>query len=321
MLLSIIIPVYNVEQYIRSCLESVYLQEISENDYEVILVNDGTKDNSFGIIEDVITAHDNIIIKEQTNQGLSAARNTGMEVASGQYILFLDSDDLLFPDTLGTVLHEATVNDADIVIADFKKMTNNEIASHALVSPKKYCKSIKTGKEAFLQDLNPRQCYVWRTLYKKAFLVKNGLCFIPGLYFEDVPFTVECYLKAKTCIKISKLFYIYRQRENSIVSSIDIKKLCDLNEVIARLWEMRKNMQLSEGTEDKLMDTIFTTFSVSIWYITHDKELLKQRKVYVADLFQRVPDLHFTHGIRQKVISTCFTLYPNTYIRIRAFKQ
>ena len=89
----------------------------------------------------------------------------------------------------------------------------------------RFIEEYKSGEELFLIDLNPQQCYVWRTLYRKAFLDDNNLRFISGIYFEDVPFTTESYLKAHKCIKTSLTFYIYRQRNDSIVSTLNIKKI------------------------------------------------------------------------------------------------
>ena len=117
--LSIIIPVYNVEQYIRTCLESVYRQTLDDRTFEVILVNDGTRDNSFGVIADIVAEHSNIVVAEQENQGLSAARNTGMTRATGDYVLFLDSDDLLVDDSLAALLDDAAGEQADLLIAGF----------------------------------------------------------------------------------------------------------------------------------------------------------------------------------------------------------
>ena len=94
--LSIIVPVYNVEEYIRPCVESIFKQGLDESTYEVILVNDGTKDNSFGVIEDIVNSHSNILIVEQKNQGLSAARNTGMTIMTHEIsctVFVLNDDD------------------------------------------------------------------------------------------------------------------------------------------------------------------------------------------------------------------------------------
>ncbi len=93
--LSIIVPIYNVEQYVRACIESIYRQGLDEDRFEVILVNDGTKDKSMEVIQDIIQQHKNITVVHQENQGLSVARNNGMAIAKGEYLLMSDSDELL----------------------------------------------------------------------------------------------------------------------------------------------------------------------------------------------------------------------------------
>ena len=183
--LSIIVPVYNVEQYIRPCVESIFKQGLDEKAYEVILVNDGTKDNSFGVIEDIIRSHSNIIIVEQNNQGLSAARNTGMTKATGDYVLFVDSDDLLIENTLGKLTEELYKNSPDILYAGFVKMTNEEIDAGTMKPQEDFSCRETTGRKSFLEDYDARQCYAWRAFYKRSFLEANQLCFIPGIYFED----------------------------------------------------------------------------------------------------------------------------------------
>ena len=102
--LSIILPVFKVENYIRECLESVFRQGLPDTVFEVILVNDGTPDNSIGVISDIANQHDNIIILNQENKGVSCARNTGLAKAQGEYVYFVDPDDLLIDNSLSALL-------------------------------------------------------------------------------------------------------------------------------------------------------------------------------------------------------------------------
>lgn len=315
--LSIIIPVYNVEKYIRPCLESVYGQYLDKS-FEVILVNDGTKDNSFGVIDDLIKAHHNIIVMEQENQGLSAARNTGLSKASGKYVLFIDSDDLLVNDTLSLLLKKAQDSAADMIVADFIKLTDEQIPGFHTEILSYVEVQEKNGWDYFVNDFNPQECYVWRTLYRRSFLETNHLRFIPGIYFEDVPFTTECYLKAEKCVRFPILFYIYRQRTNSIVSSVNMKKVTDFNIVLEHLQTMKLEYSLPTNVAQKLSDTMFSAFSSAIWYLSHDKILLAKRNEYVEDLQKKDIAIQFTHGIKQRVISLLYWLMPNTYIMLRS---
>ena len=204
MLLSIIVPVYQVEKYIRPCIESIFTQGLNDEDFEVIIVNDGTIDNSMGAIQDVIEKHHNINVINQENQGLSIARNNGMAIAKGDYISFLDSDDMFTSSTIFTILKLAIEYKPDLIVADFLRMNNHEIEIFA-VAPKVFNSSdyetIHLSGIELLKQHNPRHCYVWSTIYKRSFLESNNLRFVPGIMFEDIPFTHECYLKAKSSIK------------------------------------------------------------------------------------------------------------------------
>lgn len=316
--LSIIVPVYNVEPYIRFCVESLLKQGLDDQDYEVILVNDGTQDNSFEKIDDVIREHRNITRVDQENQGLSGARNTGMKYATGKYILFVDSDDLIAEGSLAKLLPIALDTSADLVVADFLKLSDDEIlAYHADITSKCDFK-VKTGSELFLEDLNPSQNYVWRTLYRRAFLEENNLKFIHGICYEDMPFTPECYLKAKKCVRANCDLYLYRMGHSSITSTMTPKKAMDLNQVIERIWELKQMESLSTQERQRLMDNLFATFSFYLWCVSHNKNVLDQSKTIVDDLKKRVPDLWFSHGIKQILVSILFRLMPIVYLKMRS---
>lgn len=117
--LSVIVPVYNVEKYIRVCMESIFKQGLDEDTFEVIIVNDGTKDRSMEVIQDIIAQHKNITVINQENQGLSMARNNGIAIARGEYLLMPDSDDMLVENSVKPLLEKALETKADMVIADF----------------------------------------------------------------------------------------------------------------------------------------------------------------------------------------------------------
>ena len=315
--LSIIVPVYNVEQYIRPCVESIFKQGLEEDTYEVILVNDGTKDNSFGVIDDIIKAHDNIIVEEQENQGLSTARNTGIAKAKGDYILFLDSDDLLIENTLGKLTEALSSSSPDILYAGFIKMTNEEIDTRKMELQEECICRETTGRKGFLEDYNARECYAWRAFYKRTFLEEKHLRFIPGIYFEDVPFTTECHLVAGKCIRTDYTFYIYRQRPGSIVSAINKKKVTDFHHVIARLWELRQK-GLTPAEDHQLMDAISTTFSIEMWYVSHTPELYAERKEIIADLKKKVPGLYFNGSLKKRFKSFLFRYAPDLCVKFHA---
>lgn len=317
--LSIIVPVYNVERYIHACMESIFHQGLDDKDFEVIIVNDGTQDRSMEVIQDIISQHDNITVINQENQSLSVARNNGIAVAKGEYILMPDSDDLLIKNSLSILLEKALESKADMVVADFLEMTDEEI-KHLDNIAQKYMKvKEKTGEQMFLEDLNPRQCYVWRTLYRRAFIQENNLTFIPGVRYQDVPFTHECYLRAGKCLKVSRLLNVYRKGHESATYSFNKKKAHDLITVIAGTWKLRKIEGLSPAVLHKLEDDVFISFSLLIYFMLYGMKDAKQRQEVFQDLCNTVPDLEFSNGKKQKITWFLFKLSPRLYFALRLF--
>ena len=317
--LSVIVPVYNVEKYILKCIESIFCQGIDDNTFELIIVNDGTKDNSMELISDIINRHANVIVINQENKGLSEARNSGLAKASGKYILFVDSDDFLIDNTLKPLLDVAISSSVDMVMGNFIKLSDDQIGCYIpdTINLSEIDKTIMLGEEAFVNYLNPRECYVWHTLYRRDFLLDNDIKFMSGIYIEDIPFSVECYLKTKKSILYPIPFYVYRQHSNSIVSTVNKKKLLDFSRVIAHVFSLQKSMYLSEKEHNKLSDITFSTFSIEMWYLIHEKGMYDFRKEIVKDLKDKVPDLFFGNGLKQYLISILFKWMPFTYLKIR----
>lgn len=318
--LSIIVPVYNVEQYIKACIESLYRQEISEDDFEVIVVNDGTPDKSIEVVADIINQHSNIMVVEQENQGLSAARNTGLKNANGEYILFVDSDDLLINSSLKLLLELSVSSKADLIVADFKKMEDEEILrmNGSVIPPQKPIIKEKTGKELLMQDLIPDQCYVWRTIYRKQFLDQNNIRFIVGITFEDIPFTHECYLKAQKCLKTNIPLYIYRKGHASISYALSLKKGKDFCVAIANTWKLTKTEGLEPTIRRRLQDDVFASFSALFYGATHEMEKASDRREVIRYMKEVAPDMKFTNGKKQQLVNFMYQCMPNTYILIRS---
>lgn len=320
-LLSIIVPVYNVEEYIHPCLESIYNQGLDEKDFEVIIVNDGTNDNSMEIIKDIISHHTNIIIINQQNQGISMARNKGLEKATGEYVQFIDSDDLIVKHCLPILLEKAIKSQADLIVADYKRIEDEEIKKY-LKDPSivkgAYKVYEKKGSSLFLEDLNPRECYIWRTLYRKEFLIEKNILFIPGICYEDIPFIHECYLKANKCLRITLLLYLYRIGHTSITTKLNKKTGIDFGTAIAKTWELRNLDGLSPKIKEKLYDNIFATLSILLYSIIHDVKETSDKKIIINHLKEVAPDLCFSQGVKQQFINFMFHKMPYTYIYIRS---
>ena len=218
MLLSVIIPFYHVEAYIGACLERV--ARMPAADCEVLLVDDCGCDGSARIAADYAHRHDNFrVIRREQNGGLSAARNTGLREAQGEYVYFLDSDDLPEPDALMDMARLAKAHALDVVkgrFVFFDDLTGEETPGPAIVSA-----GVETGGAMFA-----RQCagatyepMVWQCAYRRAFLEENHLLMAEGLLFEDELFQAPALLAAARATVTEQVILRYRQRAGSIMKS------------------------------------------------------------------------------------------------------
>ena len=320
--LSIIVPVYNVEKYIRTCIESIYKQELDETRFEVIIVNDGTKDKSMERIADIIARHPNIKVINQENQGLSVARNKGMAIAKGEYILMIDSDDLLVDNSVKMLLEKALETQVEIVTADYLQMSNDEIevflSGSTLENQKELIFDELTGED-FLKEDYCRN--IWRNLYRRKFLQCNNISFIPGITAQDVPFANECYLKAKKCIKVQWPLVIYRWGNPSQTTMyFTLKKAKDLCIAIQKIWSFTKDGNLSTVSRQKQIDIAFAYFYrlISATTYGHIQELSTQFEI-IDYMKQLEPKLNFPIGTKQKIWTFLYQNMPHALIRIYHF--
>ena len=225
MKLSIIVPVYNVEEYIVKCIESLLNQNIE--DYEIIVVNDGTKDRSIDLIHERFQS-DKLLIFEQTNMGLSEARNTGLKKAHGEYVWFFDSDDWMETNSLQNIIE--SLNGEDILY--FQKYYEEKNGHHKIISGPD---AVLSGKALSKSKYHhPVQFYI----YKSSFLKNNNLTFEKGLIHEDSLFTPIALYKAKRVVAYNKPIYHLLRRESSLSQGKATSKRCmDLIKIKNKLEE------------------------------------------------------------------------------------
>lgn len=224
--LSIIVPVYNVDKYLSKCLDSLLQQDIELDDYEIIIVNDGSIDDSLTIAKTYQAKYSNIQILSKVNAGLGAARNTGITAAIGKYMFFVDSDDYIQPNSLRALLSIIETKKLDALRFNFQ---NVDEAGQILQKKKNatyntyYSEQVIDG-ETFLSEQLGWACYVWAFLFDTSFLKKNQFLFNESIYFEDVDWLVRVLLKVKRIQSIDKIIYYYLQRAGSITKSTQIEK-------------------------------------------------------------------------------------------------
>ncbi|WP_407536955.1 glycosyltransferase [Cetobacterium somerae] len=261
--LSIVVPVYNVEKYLEECLKSIYKLNIKK---EVILVNDESPDNSYLIINEYQKLYPNeTILVNQNNKGLSGARNAGLEIAKGEYVAFIDSDDFIDTKKYEEFFNKGKNQDLDIIIGTYQKYQDGEYL--------KLCKRDKsinslgkiTGKEFFEKsmELNFFREEVWDDIYKREFLIKNNLKFKERLLHEDTLFFIQALSKAKKVEYIDIPFYIYRQREGSIMSTFSYKNYQHRVLIIKELIEFQEKESIKlKGLNEYLLNILWSIYRI-----------------------------------------------------------
>lgn len=247
--ISVVIPVYNVENYIAKCLDSVLEQ--SDETVEIICINDSSPDSSREIISDYISNHKNIKCIDRPNGGLSAARNTGIVAAKGEYIVLLDSDDWLGENVLKSLYYQAKDADLDVLIGNTKwiypQKTHIEKQNSADI-----ISTVTDGTDALIK-LMKAEIYVpmaYNYICKREFLMANKLNFKEGLIYEDELWTPQVLLKANRVLATNIYHYNYLQRGNTItstdVSRVKLDSLFYVSQQLIQLSNRKSNKELNE---------------------------------------------------------------------------
>ncbi len=222
--ISVILPVYNSQEYIGKAIESVLAQTL--NDFELIVVNDGSSDDTLNVIEGF--SDERIRLISQKNQGPGASRNNALKVASGEYVMFLDSDDWYLPEALEVAYGEASSSGSDISIFQIIKFDGNEYSQNSWFNLDNFPQCFEDGTFSphecgdFIFDISVSAC---QKIFRRDFLADIDARFPEGIYFEDMPFFFYTFLKAKKVSIIKRHLYVRRKHEGSITESVDSKFL------------------------------------------------------------------------------------------------
>ena len=220
--ITIIIPVFNVEKYIRRCIESVMTQDTAGADVECIVVDDCTPDGSMIIVNDMITSYHGsirfVVIQHQENKGLSAARNTGEAHAKGDYIFFIDSDDWIFPGSISCFVEQLSKHPGvDVIMADYVR---SEMGNQHDRQGIKECLMIEDNRSILEMCLqNKLYIYAWNKLVRRKLLVDNNLKFIDGIIHEDITWTYHLFSNASKLLILPAIIYIYESVPTSIMNT------------------------------------------------------------------------------------------------------
>ena len=257
-LFSIIVPIYNVERYLEQCIESVLAQDYQN--YELILVDDGSPDNSIDICAKYAKQYSNIVFIHKINGGVSDARNAGIQIARGEYLMFLDSDDYWEGTTILSDLQNIiTENNPDVIFNYMSSVYPDKIVNHYINRDK----LIGSFKEDF-QDLYQDGIYLgfpFTKIMKRELILKHQLFFIKGRTFEDVIWSFSLVKHIKDYAIYRNCFYMYRrERKGSITSVVTAKNqeslFQNLSDVITEIENMKLNNELLPGFK-KYVDDIY----------------------------------------------------------------
>ena len=288
MKLSIIVPIYNVAPYLRKCVDSLLAQDYT--DYEIILVDDGSTDNSGAIADEVVSEaignRPMLRVIHQTNAGLSAARNAGLAIAQGEYIMYVDSDDYLQPNVLGALMDQVERDQLDVlrfryqnvresgeVFAPYKDMTNYNNYSSA-----------PTNGLTFLNERMGTQCYAVQFILRRELALQEQ--FTPGIYFEDTDWTPRMLLRAERVASTDLVVYNYLWREGSITKQKSIskikKKIKDKSYILSKYIDYSLSLNRENNTWYR---TMISKLTISI-LVALSGDLYSDKDFYIRTLIK-----------------------------------
>lgn len=272
--LSIIIPMFNVAQYLRKCVLSAFNQGLSTDEFEIIMVDDESPDNSLDIAKDMSKTHDNITVISQKNKGLGGARNTGITHAKGEYLLFLDADDYLLPNTFKFLVDMALNKRLDVLEFGSQGVLPNGNTTYkvAMHSDGKIYEGI---------DYYNRFKYMnsaCNKLYNRKLLLEHNNLFLEQIYIEDFEFNTRVFYHAQNVMAVDTIGAHYLQSPDSITrNTSDKKKAKMLNDLITVL---RITKSFSEKAEQNSKNNQYFGYRMCFINVTIFYQLIKNKKTY-----------------------------------------
>lgn len=319
MKLSIVIPIYGVERYIEKCLMSCIQQDaVLGEEYEIVCVNDGTKDKSAEIAKEIASHYSRIAVIDQENGGLSAARNTGLSHAQGEYVWFIDSDDYIEENCLGRIV-SFLKDGLDILQLQYRHVFEDDTPPLDI----KFCQinGIKSGLEVTEQGGLPAPAQF--SIYRIQFLKENKLEFVKGIYHEDVEFKFRATYLAKMITSDMCICYNYLQRLNgSITSNFKLKNAKDLIKVMNSLLSFADQQNMSNKYRKYLyrrIGMIMNSLLFVVCQLSKEDELviiedLKNNRHIFDSMIQSGVTKYQIEGFMLK-INLFIGLYLYSYIR------
>ncbi len=242
--LSVIVPIFKVEPYLRKCIDCLLEQDLSPEDYEIILVDDGSPDECPGICDKFAVHYKNVKVIHQINKGLSAARNSGLVAAQGEYVQFVDADDYLEPDVLKGLVEKMDQDELDVLRFNYQNVNER----YEVFEPNKVGKPFVDYRDevcdglTFLTERLGYACYAVQFMIRRDLL--DDCVFKEGIVFEDVEWTPRMLMKAKRVTSTDRMVYNYLIRSGSITQSREKgKKLKAFEDKLGLIDSLQSQMQ------------------------------------------------------------------------------
>ena len=255
-LVSIIVPVYNVEKYLEECLDSLIKQTYTN--IEIIAVNDGSPDGSRAILEKFKNIDSRITVIDKPNGGISSARNAGLKICKGDFIMFVDSDDYISHEMTEKMLAAALEDDSDIVKCGFCRFNESGVFSKEAFDKKEIIQNKNEILKYFVYSKGIKLIPVWNGLYRKR--IAKDIEFIEGCINEDIYATGLYYYKSTKLTILPKEYYYYRDNPTSVQNTVYEKRIDELITRAALYEYLRKNGGVSKDILDRMLFAMATTF-------------------------------------------------------------
>ena len=309
--ISIVIAMYNIQSYIADCVKSCLHQEgVDKDAYEIIIVNDGSTDNSLSIAETAINGTNNARIINQSNAGVSVARNTGIDHARGEYIWFVDGDDLVEPYSIRTLIDEIEKTSCDIYIFNYRSFNQSGIVTSSDFERYDYPYSGKIINEEYGRVL-PN--LVWAAIYNHHFLKRHSLYYMPGIRHEDDEFTMRANYLADSIFILSNALYRYRI---SNIDSFMSKMKKDNTESFISLLKIRTSLNAFFEKKSSYYNTRRGHMSfILLTYRYSEAFNMDNRITYDSVKWELYFDVLRYGGFKRKIFVVLTICLPNKFIK------
>lgn len=300
-MISVIVPVYNVEKYLEKCVESLCRQSYSN--LEIILVDDGSTDSSGCLCDELAKTDSRIKVIHKKNGGLSDARNAGLDIAAGDYIGFVDSDDYVLPEMYERLLTLLNTYHADIAICDKVEFYEGKDPEFTKIEPSIKVLNQDQAINALADDQGLRS-HVWNRLYSAHLF--DDLRFDVGKAYEDVYIMHRLFLQAQKIVVTNESLYCYLQRATSILGTINLKKRVDL------FWGYARRYEETIAKYPNAAKKTATPMYYCMWDIIKHSSLKDKNEINKIVRFYR-KNIGVFHGVRDKLlcisVAACILLF------------